>query len=157
MAHKLLYNLAPVLCCHLIFCRFQHSLDTQTVPNYLQFPEQGLISLAFRPRLGSQVGHLWPPEHTRQYLETSRLSGLRGCYWHVDSTVSATKNSSAPNVKVSRIQKPCPAPFLLLCGRNCSLFTVSILHFHFLLITKPPKFSWAAFSSFPCKGRPVCS
>lgn len=98
-----------------------------------------------------------PPEHTRQYLETSRLSGLRGCYWHVDSTVSATKNSSAPNVKGSRIQKPCPAPFLLLCGRNCLLFTVSILHFHFLLIIKPPKFSWAAFSSFPCKCRPVCS
>ena len=58
MAHTLLYNLAPVLCLHLMSCHFQHSLDTQTVPNYLQFLEQGLTSLAFMPQLGSQVGHL---------------------------------------------------------------------------------------------------
>lgn len=139
MAHKLLYNLAPVLCFHLISCHFQPSLDMQTVPNCLQFLEQGLTSLAFMPRLGSQVGHLWPPppnpEHTRQYLETSRLSGLRGCYWQVDSTVSATKKNSAPNIKGSRIKKPYPASIpslvwqkLLIIHSIHSLFSFSFNH-----------------------------
>lgn len=98
-----------------------------------------------------------PPPPTQNILGNIwRHPDCRGSGGATDRSLQQRRTQ--PQIsKVPGLRNPTLLPFLPLCGRNCSLFTVSILYFHFLLIIKPPKFSWTAFPSFPCKCRPVCS
>ena len=108
----------------------------KSLSNYLQFLEQGLTSLAFMPQLGSQVGHLWSPQSILGNIwRHPDCRGSGGCYWQVDSTVSATKKNSAPNSKGSRIMKPYPASIPSLVWQKSliihsihSLFSFSLNH-----------------------------